>query len=162
MIIKKIEVKNKKTKEKHQTKNPVPSPKKVTAVREDFQGHFLECFFYFSFFTEKKKMPFFWLLFLGKQKNVTPLRQQKLHQPHQQTKKQTEIYPQQQTQERQKNQPIYKHKNDNTKPKPLHNQKNCKKWETRRSRTPPLRLQKYFSTYIASQKNYNPERSEPS
>ncbi|MFI3142436.1 MAG: hypothetical protein R3Y27_09045, partial [Clostridia bacterium] len=80
----------------------------------------------FSFFPEKKKMPFFWLLFLGKQKNVTPLRQQKLHQPHQQTKKQSEIYPQQQTQERQKNQPLRKRKNDNIKPKPLHNQRNCK------------------------------------
>ncbi|MFI3142235.1 MAG: hypothetical protein R3Y27_08025, partial [Clostridia bacterium] len=58
----------KKEKEKQQTKNPKLNPKKSTAVREDFQGHLLECFFCFSFFPEKKKMPFFWLLFLGKQK----------------------------------------------------------------------------------------------
>ncbi|MFI3142406.1 MAG: hypothetical protein R3Y27_08885, partial [Clostridia bacterium] len=38
----------------------------------------------------------------------------------------TENYPQQQTQERLKNQPLRKRKNDNTKPKPLHNQSNCK------------------------------------
>ncbi|MFI3142021.1 MAG: hypothetical protein R3Y27_06920 [Clostridia bacterium] len=83
--------------------------------------------FLFFFFSRKKENAIFLVTFFGQaKKRNAPAAAETALTTSTKRKYKTENYPKQQTQERQKNQPLRKRKIDNTKPKPLHNQRNCK------------------------------------